>query len=130
MKIYFSRQELNPHDHPVCEDTLSNLEDLAKSLSIVREAYGKPMIITSGLRSVEDQRRIYKNAQKIPMGSMHLRGGAADVSDRDGSLAAFCAANVPLLERARLWLEDPTYTRGWVHFQITPPLSKSRFFKP
>ncbi len=130
MKIYFTRQELNPRDRDLEPEHLLNLEELAKRLSIVREAYGQPMAVTSGFRSIEDQKRIYKNAAKIPMGSQHLCGGAADISDRDGSLAAFVFANAALLERAELWCEDPTYTRGWVHFQISPPLSKSRFFKP
>lgn len=73
---------------------------------------------------------IYKNSKKVPYGSAHLTGRAADIADRDGSLAAWCYANIPILEQAGLYLEDPTRTKGWVHMQIVPPQSGSRFFMP
>lgn len=130
MKLYFSRKELNPNDHPVDEATLLNLEELAKRLSVVREAYGRALAVTSGLRSREDQERIYKHAARVPYGSQHLLGKAADLADRDGSLTAFCVANLALLERAQLWMEDPSRTRGWVHLQTSPPTSGRRIFLP
>jgi len=107
-----------------------NLETLIDRLSVIRDAYGQSMIVTSGLRSREDQERIYAGKKKVPYGSCHLIGAAADIADRDGTLAAFVYANHELLTKAILWCEEPTMTRGWVHFQIFPPQSGSRFFKP
>lgn len=103
---------------------------LIDRLSQVREAYGKPMIVTSGFRSEEDQRRIYANKDKVPMRSAHLVGAAADIADRDRNLAGFCYDNIKLLETIGLWCEDTTRTFTWVHFQIYPPASGSRFFLP
>jgi hypothetical protein len=130
MKLYFTLHELNQRKHELSEEVLKNLEDLIQRLSKFRAAYGSYMVVTSGFRSVEDQKRIYKNSEKVPLGSAHLSGRAVDIADRDGSLAAFCYANIPLLEECGLWCEDPTYTRGWLHFQSVPPLSGSRFFRP
>lgn len=128
--VYFTIKELNPRGRELSPEHEANLRELIRKLSIFREAYGEPMTVTSGFRSVEDQRRIYKNAARVPMGSAHLKGCAVDIADRDGSLAAYCIANIALLERAGLWCEDTTRTRGWVHFQAYPPVSGSRFFLP
>lgn len=129
-KLYFTVKELNPNGHPLEQAWEDNLKTLIMRLSAIREAYGRPMIVTSGFRSREDQERIYGGRDKIPYGSCHLIGAAADISDRDRSLAGFCSANVKLLEQLGLWCEDTTYTHTWVHFQIKPPVSGNRFFKP
>lgn len=63
---------------------LANLRRLAEKLEEVRELLGnRPMRITSGFRTVADHYRIYRemgvtNKARIPMGSHHLNGTAAD----------------------------------------------------
>lgn len=130
MKTYFKISELNPKAHPMSPEHQANLKELIRRLSLIREAYGRPMTVTSGYRSREDQEKIYHNATKIPYGSAHMSGEAVDVWDRDKNLAAFVCANIPLLEKVGLWCEDVIVTRNWVHFQSRPPKSGSRFFKP
>lgn len=128
--------ELNPKGFEVTADVRVNLEVLLARMNEIRGVWGKPMLVTSGLRSLADHKRIYAEIAKrngnavirVPMGSRHLSGQACDVADRDGSLMAWCRANVPVLERVGLWCEDGTV--GWVHFQIVPPGSGKRFFKP
>lgn len=117
-----------------------NLEELKKRINIIREKWGKPMTVTSGYRSMFDHKRIYSeiNAKRrklkqpeltIPMGSKHLSGSAVDISDPDGSLHAWCKANIPLLEEVELWCEEKD-NEARVHFQIFPPKSGKRFFYP
>lgn len=100
-----------------------NLDALLYSLNEFRDAYGKPMIVTSGYRSPEHNALIggAKN-------SSHLRCQAADFSDKDGKLKEFCLANLPLLQQCGLWMEHPSHTPGWVHLQIRP--AKQRVFLP
>lgn len=92
------------------------------------------MKVTSGLRTREDQLRIYKAKgipeSKIPWGSKHLTGGAVDIFDPEKKLQAWCLANIPELEAADLYCEDFGSTPNWVHFQIFPPKSGKRFFMP
>lgn len=63
---------------------IANLKRLAEKLEEVRVLLGnRPMRITSGYRTVADHYRIYRemgvtNKAKIPMGSHHLNGTAAD----------------------------------------------------
>ena len=127
--------------HAVSELSIAhqhNLEELLKRINIIRAAWGKPMTVTSGYRSMQDHIRIYStlaskrgvqfDASKVPMSSAHLKSSAVDISDPDGSLYDWCRANEPLLESTELWCEEKD-DQARVHFQIYPPRSGSRFFK-
>lgn len=112
-----------------------NLEELLKKINVIRAAYGKPMTVTSGYRSMQDHLRIYStkgitDKSKIPMQSKHLYGQAVDISDADGKLKEWVKVNVAKLEEAGLYCEDFAYTKTWLHFQILPPKSGKRFFIP
>lgn len=121
-----SLRELNPHSYPTTEEIDKNLTTLLECMNQVRTLWAKPMIVTSGLRSQEDQARINPQAPK----SKHLLGQAVDISDPDGSLSEWVEDNVGVMIRVGLWMEDFDYTKGWVHFQCVPPLSGKRFFIP
>lgn len=120
-----------PHDHQL------NLEELRKCVNKLREAWGKPLRVTSGYRSLQDHLRIYSakgitDKSKIPMKSKHLFGQAVDFADPDGSLYAWAFANQDKLEEWGIFCE--TGTKGWLHCQYVPYRSyssgKSRFFNP
>jgi len=38
---------------------------------------------------------------------------ACDFADADGALAAYCLANLDVLEKSNLYMEDPAHTKGW-----------------
>ena len=112
-----------------------NLEELLERLNKLRLAYGKPITITSGLRDKEDMIRIYAakgitDESKIPWGSKHCSGEAADLSDPNKEIQTFIKANLPLIEGIGFWMEDFASTPNWAHCQIVPPKSGNRFFKP
>lgn len=129
-------EELNPKGFALSDVQRRNVVVLHERINIVRKKYGKPMLVTSGVRSIEDHKRIYMEIAKrkgisnprIPMGSQHLKGAAVDISDPKGELYAWCKANESVLIEAKLWCEEGT--RGWVHFQIVPPASGKRWFLP
>lgn len=118
-----------------------NMSRLHYCLNFVRRLYGQPMTINSGYRTKEDHFRIYekinearkKNGQdeiRIPMGSCHLIGAAADIADHDQKLKEWVLKNISVFEDLGLYLEDFDYTPTWCHIQIYPPGSGERFFKP
>lgn len=47
--------------------------------------------------------------------SGHLVGRAIDLSDPLGGLSAVIMDNPEKLRSVQLWMEDPTFTIGWVH---------------
>lgn len=127
---YFKPEELNPHNYPVNVEISANLDDLHDKLNQLRAAYGRPMVITSGLRSDEQQKALIAAGKSTATKSKHLIGQAADIRDEDGKLAAWARQNVEILKDIELWCEDPEYTRGWLHVQTVPPKSGKRFFIP
>lgn len=91
----------------------------------VRASYAKPMVVTSGLRNIEDQQRINPSAPK----SKHLLGAACDIKDSDGKLFAWCQANESFLRDAGIKGIE-LGTKGWVHFAVLPVTSGHFWFYP
>lgn len=118
--------ELNPKGYELTSEQQTNLFKLHIAINKVRSAYGKPMRVTSGVRSMADQLRINPKAPK----SKHLLGLACDISDKDSKLWNWCMVNLDLLEDAGLYLEAKSATPMWVHFQAAPPRSGKRVFLP
>jgi len=119
-----SLSELNPHAYATTSEQDANLAILLERINKVRTAWGKPMTVTSGLRSEADQQRINPSAPR----SKHLLGCAVDIADGDGSLSTWCKANEALLAGVGLWMEERQ--GGWQHFQTMPPASGHLWFKP
>lgn len=61
--------------------------------------------------------------------SKHMTAQAGDVSD-DESLDTWCMTNQgkAALMLCKLWMEHPSNTPGWTHFQTVPPKSGSLIF--
>jgi uncharacterized protein YcbK (DUF882 family) len=117
------------------KDIQDNLTKLLPKLNELRTAYGKPLLVTSGLRSMRHHLEIYAakgitDKSKIPMKSNHLFGLACDFSDPDGTLKAWVNNNIPVMESIGLWMEAFSATPTWLHVQIVPPKSGNRFFNP
>ena len=112
-----------------------NLPILLARVNKIREAYGKSMKVSSGLRSMADHLRIYAekgitDQSKIPMKSRHLSGQAVDFADPKKVLQKWIKSNIDVLEACELWCEDFSATPTWIHFQTVPPASGKRFFTP
>lgn len=112
-----------------------NLEDLLHRINVVREAWGRLMIVTSGYRSLQHHKDIYRakgiTDDKIPLGSKHLIGCAVDIADPEGALYNWLRntqEGINCMSKADLYGE--LETKGWVHLQSQPPKSKNRWFYP
>ena len=111
-----------------------NIEALLKKVNVLRVAWNKPMIVTSGYRTLQDHLRIYSqkgifDKSKIPMLSQHLSGSAIDISDPDLALTKWLKEdNSKRLEDLGLYAEEGN--KNWVHCQMDPPKSGKRWFLP
>lgn len=116
------------------QDIQDSLTTLLERVNKIRVLYGKPMTVTSGLRTMADHLRIYAEKgitdhSKIPMKSKHLFGQAVDIFDPDLALTKWLKENdSEKLVDAELYCEEGN--RNWVHFQILPPKSGNRWFLP
>lgn len=125
-----SLKELNPHSYPTNDEIDTNLLILLEKINKVRTAWGKPMIVTSGLRDQRQQDALIAAGKSTASKSKHLLGQACDISDPDGSLAQWTHDNEELMIEIGLWMENTDYTKNWVHYQIVSPKSGNRFFIP
>jgi uncharacterized protein YcbK (DUF882 family) len=120
----------------ISKEHWDNLAKLQKAVTKLREAYGKPLTVSSGYRTLQDHLRIYAekgitDQKLIPMKSKHLSGLAVDLTAADiKHFQKWIKDNISLAEELGLYFEDFSVTTTWVHCQITPPASGSRFFKP
>lgn len=110
-------------DYPLTPDLEQNLAALLVALNQFRDAYGKPMFVTSGYRPGPFNQK----AGGAP-NSPHLTCQACDFEDRSRDLTKFCLANLDLLEKCGLWMESPVATATWVHLQTRP--THNRVFLP
>ncbi len=110
-------------EYPLNATLLKNLEKLLTALNVVRKAYGKPMLVTSGYRPGK-----YNEKAGGAKQSAHLTCEACDFADPQGSLARWCISNLPVLQKAGLWMESPARTKGWVHLDTKP--RPNRVFEP
>lgn len=128
------------HGHLISDIPLTHqrhMEELLVAVNKLRDLWGRPMIVTSGWRSPEEQVQINPQAPH----SNHCLGYAVDVADPDGTLNEFVHDlddnNRKVLEDMGLWFENGTGNRGihsWLHAQCVAYGSyrdgKSRFFNP
>lgn len=120
--------ELNPHNYDTTPEIDANLAELLKRINVVRKAYAKPMVVTSGLRSQQQQQDLIAAGKSNAPKSNHLTGKAVDILDKDGQLHQWCKDSTDLLAKIGLWMEE---RQGpWQHFQSCPPKSKKRWFNP
>lgn len=129
-------RDLNPKEFELTENQQENLKDLAERLTRLELEFRKSpggflFTVTSGFRNISDHYRIYraKGITAPPMGSKHLTGQAADISDPFGILMAWLkSCSEEFLEPFGLYFEKGIV--DWIHAQSAPPISKSRFFLP
>lgn len=115
-----------PKRWPPTDEMRANAEELARRVSGVLGRFGEARKATSGYRPPEVNAKTRGAAKK----SNHMICCAVDIEDADGELGAWCLANMAFLVISQLWIEHPSATRGWVHFQSKPPASGKRVFMP
>jgi uncharacterized protein YcbK (DUF882 family) len=101
----------------------ANLLKLLDKVNIIRKAWGKPMMVTSGLRTLAHHLAIYAakgitDQAKIPMKSKHLLGAACDISDPKLEITHWLEQHTEILEQADLYYE--LGNSNWLHLQIIP----------
>jgi hypothetical protein len=62
--------------------------------------------------------------------SNHKEGRAVDRYDPDGKIDAWCMAHLDRLEKHGIWIEHPSATPTWSHWQNVPPKSGNRAYYP
>ena len=118
----FTRSGSHPEVYNIpSHEAIANLTNLSKWLEVLRERAGTPIIINSGYRSPQLNRKIGGAAN-----SNHLTGCAVDIRT-SGMEQAICYAAI-LIKYAKesnqdfdeLLIEKNRYGAVWVHFAVRP----------
>lgn len=112
--------------YPLSDVQKANLLDLLPRVNTLRGIYGKPMSLSSGYRPDAINSKVPNAAPR----SAHTACQAIDVKDPKGEFALWCLANLDVLARLGLFMEDPRWTPGWVHLDSRGPKSGKRVFVP
>lgn len=113
---------MHGEDYP-SERHRQNAMELLRKVNKVRNQYGKQMIITSGYRNPVHNAKI-GGAKRSP----HMECKAMDIRDASGELSAWLLNHIELLRQIGLYMENPSFTRGWVHLDTVE--RKNTIFNP
>lgn len=102
---------------------LDNSELFFKKINEFRKECGIPMLPTSYYRPVE-----YEKQKGRSGNSEHTRGTACDFADADRRLTNYILVNPGILEKYNFYMEDPDYTKTWVHLGLEK--KSKRIYKP
>lgn len=125
-EILMNRDTQYPDDYT--QEISNNIDRLLIALNKFREAYGIPLIVSSGWRPESINKKI-GGAKK----SNHMIGLACDFKDPNGEIDAFAKEmdKQGKLKEWGLWLENPVSTPGWCHLDIKNRGDrKSNIFNP
>ena len=102
-----------PITEPLSKELEENIITLLEAVNKLRIQYGKPMYVTSGIRTTKHNAKI-GGARK----SSHVSCQAIDFADSDGALKAFATNdNNAMLMLCNLYMESPLDTPTWCHLQ-------------
>lgn len=121
---YMGRDTKYPHE--LTAQHRANAQMTVWRVNDLLAAFGEDRRVNSGWRPAAVNAGVPNAAPK----SKHTTCQACDIADDDGSLDAWCMANLPVLEKIGLWLEHPDATPRWCHVQTVAPGSGNRVFRP
>src|SRR4051812_13311327 len=93
-------------DAPLSPELEHNLTDSLKKFNIIRTAYGKFMVCSSGYRPPA----INSATPGAAKNSTHMLCMAMDVKDPDGTFRTWALQNLKLFKDNDIWLEDFRWT--------------------
>ena len=112
----FTTTQIRGVDNTPSAEVIEHLEVTARQMERIREFLAHPIIVTSGYRSPEVNRRVGGSPT-----SAHIQGWAVDfLSPRFGTPLAVCQA----LQKSDILVDQLIYEGNWVHCSFRPLLRK------
>ena len=114
-EVLMGRDQDSRYSAEFTQNISDNIDKLLIALNKFRQAYGKPMKVSSGWRPQSVNQSV--GGAKA---SNHVVGLACDFNDPKGEIDTFAIEcdKTGLLKLWGLWLEHPDSTIGWCHLDI------------
>lgn len=110
--------------YPLSIELEDNAVEMVRRLGLLEDAWGSPLILTSGYRP----NAINSVTPLAVQGDAHSRCQAADLHDANQELSKWLLANLNILSTIELWMESPISAINHVHVQSYAPKSGNRVF--
>lgn len=104
--------------------------DLAERLGLFGITLGKSPNTGTPLSSGWRPPLVNASTPNASKTSLHMTGLAGDIYDPDGKIDDYLMDNQDIMVEFGIWLEHPDNTPTWSHWQIVPPKSGNRVFRP
>lgn len=99
------------------------------------------LAVADGVKLVKNDRKSYTRSGWRPLAvnqatpgaakvSNHITCEAIDIEDINRQLCGWCMIHQDALEKIGLWMEHPSATKTWCHWQTKAPKSGKRVFYP
>jgi len=119
-KEYMMGREVN---YPLDMQQARNMADLLARVNFLVATLKIETTVSSGYRPSAINKTI--GGAKL---STHTVCAGIDLHDSDGSIAKLLKSKLEILEFVGLWMEQPSFTKGWVH--LDTKTRKNRIFNP
>lgn len=129
------------HSKELNQTTKANAANLFGRVNALLAELGVDQVrVTSGWRPPSYNEELRRKGIPAARNSQHITGQAVDISDKGHAISNAILRDPKILERHGLWMEDPSRTSTWVHFDLgagrnphsnkdgTP--RKNRIFRP
>lgn len=112
--------ELNPTIQRNSENLMHRVNALLTELGI------KSANVSSGWRPRSYNEKLRSQGVPAAKGSPHITGEAVDLADAGQTISRYVLKDPSILERHGLWMENPSRTKTWVHFDLGTGRDPSR----
>lgn len=120
LKEYLMGREVK---YPITKEQEDNAKELLRRVGLLFQEIGVNPDLTSGYRPAGINAKI-GGAKR----SAHMTCEAGDWENIDNKVSDLIS--ISLLKKYDLYMEDPRYTKGWLHLQSRPTKSGNRIFIP
>ena len=120
LKQYLMGREVK---FPITKEQEDNANELLRRVGLLFAEIGVSPDLTSGYRPAGINAKI-GGAKR----SAHMTCEAGDWENIENKVSDLIS--ISLLRKYDLYMEDPRYTRGWLHLQSRPTRSGNRIFIP
>jgi hypothetical protein len=120
LKQYLMGREVK---FPITKEQEDNAKELLRRVGLLFAEIGVDPDLTSGYRPSGINAKIGGSKR-----SAHMTCEAGDWKNIENKVSDLIS--ISLLKKYDLYMEDPRYTKGWIHLQSRPTRSGNRIFIP
>lgn len=116
------------HENELTPDIQQNAMELFRRVNALLKELGvERAVVSSGWRPRSYNEELRRRGIPAAKNSQHTTGQAVDLSDPKQTISQLVMRDPSILDKHGLWMEDPSRTRTWVHFDLGANRNPKRY---